>query len=161
MAIHRQREIGMRHARAVVGDADPSPPAAVGENVDPAGAGVDGVLHQFLDHARRTLDHFAGGDAVDDPFGELADGHGFCATRGNGRTIYELLPAEGRRRGQLSPLFTAPFPGCSPSARLRASPTQYDLRQRYAADPGSMAAQRKRGSHQKFLQAAAYKVIPW
>src|SRR5882762_4764037 len=42
---------------------------AVGENVDPAGAGVDGVFHQFLDHARGTFDHFAGGDAVDDLFG--------------------------------------------------------------------------------------------
>ena len=65
-----------RHAAAVVGDADPPPAAAVGEDVDPAGAGVDGVLHQLLDHARRALDHFAGGDAVDDLFGELADGHG-------------------------------------------------------------------------------------
>ena len=69
MAIHRQREIAIGHAVAVVGNPDPPPAAAVGENVDPAGAGVDGVFHQFLDHARRTLDHFAGGDAVDDLFG--------------------------------------------------------------------------------------------
>jgi len=40
-----------------------------------AGAGVDGVFDQFLDHARGTFDHLAGGDAVDDLFGELADGH--------------------------------------------------------------------------------------
>ena len=79
MAIHREREIGIGHAAAVVGDADPPPAAAIGEDVDPAGAGVDGVFHQLLDHARRTLDHFAGGDAVDDLFGELADGHGFRA----------------------------------------------------------------------------------
>ena len=76
VAVDRQRQIAMGHAAAVVGDADPPPAAAIGENVDPAGAGVDGVFHQFLDHARRTLDHFAGGDAVDDLFGELADGHG-------------------------------------------------------------------------------------
>ena len=76
MAIDGQREIGDGHAAAVVGDADPPPAAAIGEDVDPAGAGVDGVLHQFLDHARGTFDHFAGGDAVDDLFGKLADGHG-------------------------------------------------------------------------------------
>jgi hypothetical protein len=31
-------------------------------------AGVDRVLHQFLDHARGTFDHPAGGDTVDDLF---------------------------------------------------------------------------------------------
>ena len=77
VAIDRQRQVGMRHAAAVIGDADPPPAAAVGEDVDPAGAGVDGVFDQFLDHARGTLDHLAGGDAVDDLFGKLADGHGF------------------------------------------------------------------------------------
>ena len=76
VAVHRDRKIGLGHAAAVVGDADPPPPAAVGEDVDPARAGVDRVLHQFLDHAGRPLHHFAGGDAVDDGFGQLADGHG-------------------------------------------------------------------------------------
>jgi hypothetical protein len=51
------------------------PPAAIGEHVDPARAGVDRVLDQLLDHARRAFDHFAGGDAVDELFGKLADGH--------------------------------------------------------------------------------------
>ena len=87
MAVHRQRKVAMAHAAAVVGDADPASAAAVGEDVDPAGAGVDGVFDQFLDHAGRTLDHLAGGDAVDDLFGELADGHGRWATRGNSRSI--------------------------------------------------------------------------
>ena len=65
-----------RHAAAVIGDADPPPPAAIGEDVDPARAGIDRVLDEFLDHARRALDHLAGGDAVDDLFWKLADGHG-------------------------------------------------------------------------------------
>ena len=39
-------------------------------------AGVDRVLDQLLHHARRTFHHLAGGDAVDDLFGELADRHG-------------------------------------------------------------------------------------
>ncbi len=96
MAIDRQRQIGMGHAAAIVGDADPPPSAAIGEDVDPAGAGVDGVFHQFLDHARGTFDHFAGGDAVDDLFGELADGHG----RVRFGSIRDLAGILGRCRGK-------------------------------------------------------------
>ena len=36
---------------------------------DPAGSRVDGVFHQFLDHAGGSLHHLAGGDAVDQIFG--------------------------------------------------------------------------------------------
>ena len=75
VALDRQRQIGARHALAVVGDADEPPPAAVGEDVDAARAGIERVLDQFLHHARRPLHHLARGDAVDDGFGELADGH--------------------------------------------------------------------------------------
>ena len=38
-------------------------------------AGIERVLDQFLDDARRPLDHLARGDAVDEGFGKLADGH--------------------------------------------------------------------------------------
>ena len=79
VALDRQRQVGARHALAVVGDANQPPAAAVGEHVDAARAGIERVLDQLLDHARRTLDHLAGGDAVDDGFGELADGHGRLA----------------------------------------------------------------------------------
>ena len=82
VAIHRQRQIATGHAAAVVGDADPPPAAAIGENVDPARAGIDGIFHQFLDHARGPLDHFAGGDAIDDLFGKLADRHGLWRLAG-------------------------------------------------------------------------------
>ena len=75
MALDREREVVARHAGAVVGDADQPPAAAVGHDLDARRAGVERVLDQFLDHARRPLDHLAGGDAVDDAFGELADGH--------------------------------------------------------------------------------------
>ncbi len=126
VAIDREREIGRGHAAAIVGDADPPPSAAVGEDIDPAGAGVDGVLDQFLDHAGGPLDHFAGGDAVDDLFGKLADGHGcgrlvrlacqsrrFCRIRG-GRAIGTGSKPTGFPG--LSPLFgreTAVFPARS------------------------------------------------
>ena len=39
------------------------------------GAGVDRVLDQLLDDARRALDHLARGDAVDEVRRQLAYGH--------------------------------------------------------------------------------------
>ena len=48
-------------------------PPAVQRHLDPAGAGVDRVLDQLLDHRGRPLDHLAGGDAVGDGFGQAAD----------------------------------------------------------------------------------------
>src|SRR5262245_54374148 len=75
MALDRKRKVGARHAGAVVGDADQPPPAAVGHHLDARRAGVERVLDEPLDHARRPLYHLARGDAVDDAFGELADGH--------------------------------------------------------------------------------------
>ena len=75
MALDREIEVGAGHPGAIVGDANEPPSAAVGRDLDPGGAGVERVLDQFLDHARRTLDHLAGGDAVDRGLGKLADGH--------------------------------------------------------------------------------------
>lgn len=90
MAIDRKRKIAARHAAAVVGDADPAPPTAIGEDVDPAGARVDRVLDQLLDHARGAFDHLAGGNAVDELFGKLADGHGGrCRRRSEPSPILE------------------------------------------------------------------------
>jgi hypothetical protein len=51
-------------------------------------AGVERVFDQLLHGARRTLHHLAGGDAVDDGLGELADGHRFLPSP---------LPACGER----------------------------------------------------------------
>ena len=53
------------HAAAVVADADEREAAGRRHHLDLAGAGVERVLDQLLDHARRPLDHLAGGDAVD------------------------------------------------------------------------------------------------
>ena len=36
MAIYRKRQVAIGHAAAIVGNADPSPAAAIGKNVDPA-----------------------------------------------------------------------------------------------------------------------------
>src|SRR3569623_152242 len=75
VALHRKREVAARHAAAVVGDGDAPPSASLGEDVDAGTACVDGVLHKLLHGTRGPLHHFAGGDAVDDLFGKLTDGH--------------------------------------------------------------------------------------
>jgi hypothetical protein len=75
VAIDRKRKIGARHTAAIIGDADQTVSAAVGQDVDLGRAGIERVLDQFFDDAGRPLDDFTGGDAVDGGFGELANGH--------------------------------------------------------------------------------------
>ena len=75
MALDREREIARVHAGAVVGDADEGEAASRRDDFDLASAGVDGVLDEFLDDARRPLDDLAGSDAVDRLRCELADSH--------------------------------------------------------------------------------------
>jgi hypothetical protein len=75
VALDRKRKVGARHAGAVVAHPDQPAPAAVGDDLDAGRTGVERVLHELLDYARWPLHHLARGDAVDDAFGELADGH--------------------------------------------------------------------------------------
>ena len=76
MAFDGKGEIGGRHASPIVGDLDQSAPAAVGEHVDARCRGIKRVLDELLRHACRTFHHLAGGNAIDDTFGELTNGHG-------------------------------------------------------------------------------------
>ena len=105
MAIDRQRQVGARHAAAIVGDANEPPAAALGRDLDPGGAGVERVLDQLLDRAGRPLDHLAGGDAVDQGFGKLADRHLRQLALWASRT---LTPSrrQGQRCGRISLTFT-------------------------------------------------------
>jgi len=75
MALDRKVEVLARHPRTVVADADEVASAAGEVDVDAPGAGVDGVFHQLLDHARGALDHLAGGDAIDGVGAQAADCH--------------------------------------------------------------------------------------
>ncbi len=75
MPLDREIEIGPAHAAAVVRDPDQAAAAAIGHDLDPAGAGVEGVFHKLLHGAGRPLHDLAGGDAVDQAFGELTNGH--------------------------------------------------------------------------------------
>jgi hypothetical protein len=74
VALHGKRDFLARHAAAVIGDRNQAPPTVAQYDVDARGAGVDGVLHQFLDGGSRALDDFARGDAVDERFGQDTDG---------------------------------------------------------------------------------------
>ena len=65
VAFNRQRQILRPHADAVVRNTDQALAAAAESDVDLPCPGINGVLDEFLHHARRTLDHLAGGDAVD------------------------------------------------------------------------------------------------
>ena len=62
MACEGQWQIITREACAVVGDADEVQPATHQVNANLPRAGVDGVLHQLLDHRGRPLDDLTGGD---------------------------------------------------------------------------------------------------
>src|SRR5204863_5526392 len=91
--LDRKRQIGARHALAVVSDADQPSAAAIGENIEALCSGIDRVFHKFFDHARRALDHLACGNAVDDSFAELADGHKAASPSG---PILTFASAYGR-----------------------------------------------------------------
>ena len=73
MALERQERVVVRHAVAVVDDADHALAAGFDFDADRSGTGVDGVFEQFFNDGGRALDDFARGDAVGDSFREDAD----------------------------------------------------------------------------------------
>ena len=73
MAFEGQQRIVPAHAGAVVGDANQAASARLNFHGDAAGPGVERVFDEFLDHARGTIDHFAGGDLVGDLFRQEAN----------------------------------------------------------------------------------------
>ena len=102
VALDAKREVGRVHAVAVIGDADERKSAIDRDDLDLARAGVDGVLDQLLDHARRPLHHLAGGDAVHGLRAQLADRHGavllvFVRLAGLARDLRRLREASFTR----------------------------------------------------------------
>jgi len=85
VARHRQRQLLRGDPAAIVTDADQAHAALFQVDVDPGGAGIQCVFHQFLDHRRRPLDDFAGGDLVDQDFRQLADAHAGLRTTEDAR----------------------------------------------------------------------------
>ncbi len=76
MARECERQFVGGNTVTIVADADEADAAFLQVNLDPARAGIEGVLDQFLDHGRWPFDDFAGGDLVDQGVGELLDFHG-------------------------------------------------------------------------------------
>ena len=72
---HRQQHFIGSDSRAVVGYAHEIRATALDLDKNPARARVKRVLHEFLDHARGTLDHFACSDLVHQLGSEHANGH--------------------------------------------------------------------------------------
>ena len=72
--------IRRRHPAAVIGYNDAVAARILQLDHDAARTGIEGILHQFLDHRRRPLHHLTGGDLVGHVFGQPAD-HGFRRSR--------------------------------------------------------------------------------
>ncbi len=73
MPFQRQPHAFGVHAVAVVFDPDQRLAAFAQQDRDPLGPGVDGVLHQLLDHARRAVHDLARRDLIDQRVGQAAD----------------------------------------------------------------------------------------
>jgi hypothetical protein len=84
MTLDREGEIIGVHAAAVVDDANELSAAVLDRDVNARRAGVERILDKLLDRRSRTLDHLAGGDAVDKQRIETADGHGAARIMGSG-----------------------------------------------------------------------------
>src|SRR5690606_9423536 len=89
------------NALAIVAHPHQAHAAFLEVDVDPARAGIEGVLDQLLDHRRRAFDDFAGGDLVDEGVGKLADAQGTALARriapdrfGPAPMISELRPIQ-------------------------------------------------------------------
>jgi hypothetical protein len=68
-----EREIGERNATAIVGQFDPGKTAIFQEDRNASRACVEGILEKLFDNVCGLVDHFSGGDGVNDGFGELDD----------------------------------------------------------------------------------------
>jgi hypothetical protein len=82
VALDAQRKFFGRHADAVVGDFQPVDAAAVEADGDAGGAGVEGVLDEFLGGRGGSFDDLAGGYPVDGGFREQTDSRQVRLLRG-------------------------------------------------------------------------------
>ena len=64
MTLKGQPGIGLRHAMSVVNDLYGGAARINDDDADALCAGIDGVLHQFLDDRSRSLDYLTGGNLI-------------------------------------------------------------------------------------------------
>ena len=76
----KQRVVAV-HAVPIVGHAHHGDAAALDDDFDGRRAGVEAIFDEFLDHARRPLDHLARRDLAGDDLGQQRDAaHGLVLT---------------------------------------------------------------------------------
>jgi len=110
MAFQCQRHVFAGHPAAVVGHLDQAQSALAKADGDTAGAGINRVFDQLFQRRRRTLNHLARSDAVDQGFGEAADHWHLFPTLAVKCTEFETsIPTQ-------SPCFGQIFGLCSPLA---------------------------------------------
>ena len=100
VAFQREPHIVRAHAAAIIFDNHPLQPALFNTDADRAGAGIEGILDQFLDRGRRAFNHFTRGNAIDRIGWQLPDHR----TRGKGGAVCHLakLGAFADSRQQLA-----------------------------------------------------------
>ena len=81
MALDAQQGVVVIHPAPVVGDQQGVPPPRDDFHLHLGGAGIERVLHQFLDDGCGAFDHFPGGDLIDHPVGQDLDLAGLGHTR--------------------------------------------------------------------------------
>ena len=69
MSRQRERQVLAAYAIAIIGDADQLDAAAGEVDVDLARSGIEAVLEDLFERRGGTVDHFAGGDLVDQLIG--------------------------------------------------------------------------------------------
>ncbi len=70
MPLEREPHLLPIHAAAIVGNLDQLESARGEPHADLSRAGIQSVFDQFLKRARGPLDHFPGGDAIDELGGQ-------------------------------------------------------------------------------------------
>ncbi len=118
MSLEGEQRVIAHHAAAVVHDADELAAAALDLDADAGGTGIKRIFEQLLDHRRRAVHHFAGGDLVSDLVGEYVDAaHGLRVRQG----VVENFPD---RVGKFAVIrFRESFPArCKSSSGLRIEP---------------------------------------
>ncbi len=99
VAFEAEQGVIAAHAEAVVRDADQASAASLDFHGDARGAGVEGILDEFLNHAGGAFDHFASGDLVGDLFRQEAN----AVHRGAGAKRGKLDEGESALTPALSP----------------------------------------------------------
>ena len=73
MALEGHLQIGRIHPAPIVTDCQPLAAAILEIDEDLGSPGIDGILHELLDNARRSLDHLARSDPVHNIARQLLD----------------------------------------------------------------------------------------